>query len=307
MKALRHPHLSIVSLAVGAGILLSIGPALAKDPDPVAAEPTPWQVSPDSDGTSVRYVPMHDHDGHGGAKGSKDKGAKKDAKSSKDTKAADPHAGHKAKGSSGLAPGIYEVTRFPDAKPTTEQKAAAQAFAKRSLEAAKAKGWFDYQKALADGFSRRQELDRLHYANDEFLADDEELNPERPEFLMFYDTPKGKKLAGIMYLADTQEGHGEQIGGPLTLWHYHQWPRPSCWENGLPIGEPSENGECWKGFAAPRSPEMLHVWFLDHPAGDFATDMELTPDLIEKLAENDLGSASVAKPAADIGDGGNAP
>ena len=183
-------------------------------------------------------------------------------------------------------PGIYELTRYPDATPNPEQQARADELLRHSLEAAQRNGWFDYEQGLAAGFHLKPTLDVLHYAHDDFLRDDRLLDPERPEFLMYYDTPNGKKLAGVMDLARTLVESGPQIGGPLTIWHYHIWAKPMCWEAGIPIGEPDRYGACAEGVFSIRSPEMIHVWFMDHPQGPFATAMTLTPDLIEQLAND---------------------
>ena len=56
------------------------------------------------------------------------------------------------------------------------------------------------------------------------------LDCDKPEFLMYYDTPQGKGLAGLMFYMDTPAGWGEQIGGPLTIWHYHVWAPIQCME-----------------------------------------------------------------------------
>lgn len=68
------------------------------------------------------------------------------------------------------------------------------------------------------------------------------------------------------------EARGPQVGGPLTLWHYHVWFRPKCLRGGLLSTGEGRNG-CRDGEPSHRSPEMLHLWFLDHPMGRFATTM----------------------------------
>lgn len=181
-------------------------------------------------------------------------------------------------------PGIYEVTRYPYAPPTPEQSRAADDLLRRSATAAGERGWFDYERGLADGFHRMRELDRLHYVNDAHLRDGRMLDPERPEFLMYYDTSAGKKLAGFMFLANTLYASGPQIGGALTVWHYHIWDRTMCWSAGVPLA--TATGSCVEGVPADRSPEMIHVWFIEHPEGTFATTMRLTDDLIDQLAED---------------------
>jgi len=179
---------------------------------------------------------------------------------------------------------VIEITRFPYAKPTPEQQKRADDLFEQSLAAAKKNGWTDYKKGLKDGFHLSEGIDVLHYVKNEHLTDGEILNPEKPEFLMYYNTEKGKKLAGFMFYTEKHYAEGPQIGGPLTIWHYHRWHDESCWENNIPIGHPVK-GVCLKGYPAKRSPEMLHVWFVKHPEGQFATSMNLSKELLDLLVK----------------------
>ena len=43
-----------------------------------------------------------------------------------------------------------------------------------------------------------------------------------------------------------------------------------------PCADPNE-------VTAQISPEMMHVWLVDHPGGAFATAMEIGPDLLSTL------------------------
>jgi hypothetical protein len=186
------------------------------------------------------------------------------------------HAGHKMV--------IYEVTRYHGLEPTPEQRAAADALAEQTRAAVKAHGWFDFDKALADGY-KLAVADKWHYVNDAFIFDDRVLDPERPEYLMFYDTAKGKRLAGVMFVAPGVSAEGPQIGGPLTRWHYHVWRDPFCLKDGrVTVGRP-KHGVCSEGEPSTRSPEMLHVWFIEHPFGTFASQMGLPQALMERLIE----------------------
>src|SRR5436305_5731561 len=51
---------------------------------------------------------------------------------------------------------------------------------------------------ISDGFEL-QWGDREHYVKREFAFDDKILDPDRPEFLMYRDTPRGKLLMGFMF------------------------------------------------------------------------------------------------------------
>ena len=188
---------------------------------------------------------------------------------------------------------IYEVTRYPDMTPTKEQRAAAQDLVLRSGLAAERNGWFEFQNAVDDGY----ELifgDKTHYAKKEYFADDRLVDPDRPEVLMYYNTKKGKKLAGYMFYVLSRDERGPQIGGPLTVWHYHKWwEGPFCMLGGmLPIGNPDAKGVCRRGTVHVTSPEMIHVWLIEHPEGRFATNMSLNHKLFVQLVkERDLERA----------------
>ena len=58
-------------------------------------------------------------------------------------------------------------------------------------------GWFDFEKATGDGFEPPWG-DRERFVKRANLCDDEVLNIEKREFLMYPDTPHGKLLAGYM-------------------------------------------------------------------------------------------------------------
>ncbi len=183
---------------------------------------------------------------------------------------------------------MLEATRYPDMDPTPEQKKAAQELVRRCYESARAHGWYDFDKATEDGF-RLKVADLTHYNNVEFLFDDHVLDPDRPEYLMFYDTANGKQLAGFMFVPRSNEEEGPQIGGPLTRWHYHLWSKPICLERGVVDRGQLIDGKCKVGSPSIRSPEMLHVWLLDHPEGSFATGMHLSPELLNSLVKEREG------------------
>ena len=67
------------------------------------------------------------------------------------------------------------------------------------------------------------------------------------------------------------------------------WAKPRCLWNELLVAANSDaQGKCSIGTPSSKSPEMIHVWFLDHRQGPFATQMRLSPDLLEKLAEREF-------------------
>jgi uncharacterized membrane protein len=162
--------------------------------------------------------------------------------------------------------------------PTPAERQWADTFVERCLQSAREHGWFDFAKAKADGF-QLQWGDREHYFSRPFLFDDQILDPDRPEFLMYRDTPSGKLLMGFMFYGRTVDEEGPQPAGPLASWHFHPWgPRGYCAENGvLVVSRPEGKGQCAQGVFVTRSAEMLHVWFVDHPLGPYA-DAMLFPD-----------------------------
>ena len=182
---------------------------------------------------------------------------------------------------------VWEVTRYADAEPTQAQRHAADTLVASCFSAAKRKGWFDYETGLRDGY-RLQDHDENHHYNWEYLVDGVTLDPQRPEYLMYYDTAGGKELLGFMFLTSGPRLEGPQLGGPLTVWHYHIFARPVCYRKGLlPVGEPliGPHATCPEGVPQQRSPEMLHVWLVDRPGGPFATPMVINPKLIPDLVK----------------------
>ncbi len=181
---------------------------------------------------------------------------------------------------------MYELTQWPvDRPPTPEQQRAADELVQHTREAAQRRGWYDFERATADGFLPIFG-DRTHFANQQYLFDDALLDPARPEVLMYAKTNRGRKLAGVMYYVRKPEEHGLQIGGPRTLWHYHVWPKGACLLRGMiPVGRPEPEGRCAAGDFSHKSPEMLHVWLIDHPQGAFATNMTLPHPLLKQLLQ----------------------
>ncbi len=182
---------------------------------------------------------------------------------------------------------IWEVTQYPPgAQPTPEQREAAKQLIERSERAAVEQDWENFDHAHAEGF-RMLPGDRRHYYNREYILDDRILDPERPEFLMYYDAPEGKRLVGYMFYARTLTERGPQIGGPLTVWHYHVWSHAACLVRGVAPGGLFRDGPCPEGLVRTRrSPEMLHVWLIDRPNGPFSTSMFLPPAEVQQLLDD---------------------
>jgi hypothetical protein len=184
---------------------------------------------------------------------------------------------------------IWEVSRYWNADaPTPQQRLAQDKLIAACYAAARKNEWFRFEKGYDSGY-RKIFDDKTHFGNESYALDNDVLNPERPEFLMYYNSPLGKRLVGFMFLVDDPTGEGAQIAGPETIWHYHIWPEPFCLAGGLLIiGRPNNQGVCERGTLSHRSPEMLHVWLIDHPDGPFATKMEIDTLLLPELLERRL-------------------
>lgn len=163
-----------------------------------------------------------------------------------------------------------EVSEWPfGTSPTPEQKAAAEAFVDET-RAANAH-LVTEQDALAAGYVPWPGLG--HLVNLAYVEDGVVLDPARPEMLML---DRQGMVAAVMFLAADNTAKGPQIGGPITVWHFHPWPETGmqCMQsNGLLPYYPPD-GVCPQGYLmTDRTPEMLHVWLREHPDGPFATDM----------------------------------
>jgi hypothetical protein len=168
---------------------------------------------------------------------------------------------------------LIEVSQWaPSDQASEEQRQAADSFA-RSAQAA-ARRFSDRNAAFAEGYVNVDGIDPYHYANKAFINDGVQLDPERPEFVM-YD-PETSEFLGVMFLAPVGV-RGEQIGGPLTVWHYHpaMGDMLVCWDGALPVDgawDPTTE-TCRSGEQRAGSPDMLHVWAIPNALGPFGSDM----------------------------------
>jgi len=188
---------------------------------------------------------------------------------------------------------MYEVTRFPDREPTSKEIYRASKFVQASFRAARKNGWLNVKKARADGFSEFY-ADPTHFVNKEYVRDKTVLNPNRPEYLMYYPHPEKKGemlLVGVMYLARKPLDHGPQIGGSMTLWHYHIWCGYVAYctdQFYAAVGEMDDAGACSAGKPVRYSPEMLHVWFIKHPRGPFSPLMRVPLKALENVSYKEM-------------------
>lgn len=160
---------------------------------------------------------------------------------------------------------------------TPEQQQWADQFYQRALQAALKHGWFDFDAAIAQGF-QVDPVSHNHFPNPRYMFDDVILDPERPEWLVYDNSPHGKVLMAMMFFTRRLEDVGPTPGGPIAQWHYHPYRTPRCAIEGIwTVGRPDDNGVCAQGIPVMRTPEMFHVWFIDHPLGRF-TEMKIVPE-----------------------------
>ena len=178
-------------------------------------------------------------------------------------------------------PFIYEVGRHRNENLTEKDYQAAWKLYNSTYEVARQKNWFDYIEGMRDGY--RNTFSRTHYVNLEYFHKNGSLNSEKPEFLMYRTNSENKKvLTGVMYMKNSVEKAGEQIAGSLTQWHYHTFATDKCYYNGF-ANSVTEN--CPSQYWGSKSPEMIHVWFVDHPEGAFGTQMGVTQEIVNKGPE----------------------
>ena len=177
---------------------------------------------------------------------------------------------------------MFEANSFTGLEPTADQRKAADDIVAACQASAVKHGWADFDKAVADGYELLFS-DTVHYVNAEYVFDDAMLDCDRPEYLMYYDTPSGKLLVSVMFITQKPLDYGPQFGGALTRWHYHYWAAPRCMRDGMMVIGSPRKGECAEGGLSFRSPEMLHVWLLDHPAGRFSPMMHLDDATLQEL------------------------
>lgn len=176
----------------------------------------------------------------------------------------------------------YEVTRFPYREPTYLQIEAAEQFFWRTLKTAMLKNWFVTKKGLRDGFGLdgKGGVDN-HFFKEEHFLDERLLVPNIPETLIYHGSdPESSRLGGIMFYHRDRRTGGPQIGGSLTVWHYHVFDDPVCHEGVLV--QPFDK-TCASGTRLRQSPEMIHIWFINHPDGSFGTQTKLASTILREF------------------------
>ncbi|HVM14971.1 MAG TPA: hypothetical protein VM287_11680 [Egibacteraceae bacterium] len=158
------------------------------------------------------------------------------------------------------------------AEATPQERAAAE-----QLVAATTAGvarFADLAVAKAEGYQAvtPEFLPIVHYVHRGYLTNGDVLDPARPESLVYGVAEDRAVLLGAMFLMPEPGVPGPRIGGPLTTWHTHD---DLCFdlEREMVVGLVDARGGCPDGAVNQETPEMMHVWVVDHPEGPFGHDM----------------------------------
>jgi hypothetical protein len=197
---------------------------------------------------------------------------------------------------------VIEVSRWErGTEPTAAQRAETDDLARRTRAAVRA--IVTAADAAAAGYEVRDDGDShaghdgaagqsgegrtVHLVNPDLVADGRELDPEHPEALVL--DAASDVVYGAMFLSEPDRA-GPQAS-PAAPWHYHFYEKPVCFYDDaadletravLAVPAPCPEGRS----ETHRSPEMLHVWLVDNPAGAFASEMLLdgSPGELERIA-----------------------
>src|ERR1700731_1609244 len=100
------------------------------------------------------------------------------------------------------------------------------------------------------------------------------LDPNRPQSLVYAQTPHGLQLIGAMYQMQRAGQWGPDPGGPLTQWHQHEG---ICFSPfGIEFSFETPFWTCPVGSTSITTAPMLHVWVIDNGKnGPFAADLDV--------------------------------
>jgi hypothetical protein len=128
----------------------------------------------------------------------------------------------------------------------------------------------------------------MHYVNRAYFTDADILNPAHVQSVIYYNSSRGPVLIGAMYIMPRLGVPGPQVGGSLTQWHHHD---NLCFDTTTGVivafahdgssNSTDKSGTCPRGSSNRSTPEMLHVWLIDNPAGPFGSDM--SPDVLASM------------------------
>lgn len=155
--------------------------------------------------------------------------------------------------------------------PTVEQATAADELATATrLATARYRNLAD---ALAAGYELPQPGTGtdVHLEHKAFQKDGRTLDPQRPEMLVYAIEGGRATLLGVVFVMERAGEPGPEPGGPVTRWHAH-----NICLTALPpgFGIVTPFGSCPALSLSVTTPEMMHVWVVDSPAGAFAEGLD---------------------------------
>jgi len=156
---------------------------------------------------------------------------------------------------------------------TPEQQARAENLVAITL--ARLPAFADYRAAENLGWrSIGDELTGFeHFIKWELIDDDDTLNPDAPESLVYRVGTNGSRTlvsAMFMLAPNVPLENAPDVGGRLTQWHIHD---DLCFTPGATprvAGVTTVEGSCTAPLEKLPPAAMIHVWIVPHPCGPFA-------------------------------------
>jgi hypothetical protein len=155
-------------------------------------------------------------------------------------------------------PGMVMIAA-ESSEPSVEQAAFADHFYAATVTALLAYGEPDAAGAAGYDMDGLGGID-FHAANPAYQKDGRELDPARPENLIYAMGASGPILMGAMFETEGWHHPPPEEGGPLLHWHRHEQICFSLLPPGL-AGLVDPMGMCPVGsIAVPTTNSMMHVW-----------------------------------------------
>jgi hypothetical protein len=180
---------------------------------------------------------------------------------------------------------ISRLQQYPTLSLATPKQLAAAKRLRREIWAG-SRAWRSPRDAAALGYAPPRlgkpanSAGLFLHAENRPLSDDEDfLNPNEPEVLIFANMPgRPLVLIGVMF-AVPRGVHGPTPGGPITRWHTHE----VC-AHGKKRGlAPRKDGSCPPGTKLRQGAEMLHFWFTSDLRSAYAIHGPLPELCAERL------------------------
>jgi hypothetical protein len=129
------------------------------------------------------------------------------------------------------------------------------------------------QAAMAAGYTQlTQDLPGIaaHFVNLSYMSDGHEMDPARPEFLLYTKRLTGSwQLVGAMFYQEKLTDAPPSYFGPLDAWHYHE---DLCFV-GSKVSTAASQADCKGGLWVAKTNWQLHVWMVPSANGVFAHDL----------------------------------